>query len=210
MLNYIWALLILIGIITAAFTGNLEAVCNGIIESAKDAVELLFVMLGVISMWSGFLFIAEGSGLTARLSQKMKPLIRFLFPKLPKEHPAVNYICANFIANILGLGWACTPTGIEAMKALKQLEKERGNLSGTASDEMCIFLILNISSLQLIPINMIAYRSQYGSPAPMAVVGPALIATAITTLFAVLLCRLFMISKKPKFNMTNHTCRKGK
>ena len=97
MLNYIWALLILIGIITAAFTGNLEAVCNGIIESAKDAVELLFVMLGVISMWSGFLFIAEGSGLTTRLSQKMKPLIRFLFPKLHKEHPEVNYICANSV-----------------------------------------------------------------------------------------------------------------
>lgn len=194
MLNYIWGFLILAGIITAAFTGNLEAVCNGIIDSAQDAVELLFLMLGVISMWSGFLSVAEGSGLTARLSCKMKPVIRFLFPQLPSGHPAEDYICANFIANILGLGWACTPTGIEAMKALRQLEAERGHPAGTASKEMCTFLILNISSLQLIPINMIAYRSQYGSPAPMAVVGPALIATAITTLLAVILCKILSSS----------------
>ena len=194
LLNYIWAFLILAGIITAAFTGNLEAVCNGIIDSAKDAVDLLFVMLGVISMWSGFLSVAEGSGLTARLSQKMKPLIHFLFPKLPKNHPAASFICSNFIANILGLGWACTPTGIEAMKALRRLEAERGNPPGTASNEMCTFLILNISSLQLIPINMIAYRSQYGSPAPMAVVGPALVATTITTLLTVFLCKILSIS----------------
>lgn len=194
MLNYIWTFLILAGIITAAFTGSLEAVCNGIIDSAKDAVELLIVMAGVISMWSGFLSVAEGSGLTARLSQKMKPLIHFLFPKLPQSHPAASFICSNFIANILGLGWACTPTGIEAMKALRQLEAERGNPPGTASNEMCTFLILNISSLQLIPINMIAYRSQYGSPAPMAVVGPALIATTITTLLAVFLCKILSIS----------------
>lgn len=196
LLNYIWAFLILVGIITAAFTGNLETVSNGIIDSAKDAVELLFVMLGVISMWSGFLSVAEGSGLTTRLSRKMKPLIHFLFPQLPKNHPASDYICANFIANILGLGWACTPTGIAAMKSLKQLELERGSTSEYASNEMCTFLILNISSLQLIPINMIAYRSQYGSPSPMAVVGPALIATTITTLLAVFLCKLFTLSSK--------------
>lgn len=196
LLNYIWGFLILAGIIIAAFTGNLEAVCNGIIDSAQDAVELLIVMLGVISMWSGFLSVAEGSGLTARLSQKMKPVIRFFFPQLPPDHPAADYICANFIANILGLGWACTPTGIEAMKSLKQLEYERGNSCEFASNEMCTFLLLNISSLQLIPINMIAYRSQYGSPAPMAVVGPALIATTITTLIAIFFCKVFTSSPR--------------
>ena len=195
MLNYIWGFLILIGIFTAAFTGNLEAVCNGIIESAGDAIDLLIVMLGVISMWSGFLSVAQGAGLTSRLSQKMKPLIHFLFPKLPKNHPAADYICANFIANILGLGWACTPMGLEAMKALKQLEMERGNTELTASNEMCTFLDLNISSLQLIPINMIAYRSQYGSPAPMAIVGPALIATTITTISAIILCKILTIKE---------------
>lgn len=196
MLNYLWAFMIIIGIFTAAFTGNLEAVCNSVLDSAKDAVDLLIVMLGVIGMWNGFLAIAEGSGLTGQLTKKMQPFIRFLFPKLPSGHPAGSYICANFIANILGLGWACTPTGIEAMKALKNLEQERGNLEGIASNEMCTFLILNISSLQLIPINMIAYRSQYGSTMPMAVVGPALIATSFTTISVVIICKLICHKKE--------------
>ncbi|MCM1158581.1 MAG: hypothetical protein NC300_10005 [Bacteroidales bacterium] len=202
MLNYLWAIMIIIGIFTAAFTGNLEAVCNGILDSAKDAVDLLILMLGIISMWNGFLSVAEGSGLTRFLTEKMQPLMRWIFPHIPEKHPASNYICANFIANILGLGWACTPTGIEAMKALKQLELERGNSGAIASNEMCTFLILNISSLQLIPINMIAYRSQYGSPAPMAVVGPALIATLFTTLIALIICRL--ICRKGMPDKQNH------
>ncbi len=192
MLNNIWGIMLLVGIITAAFTGNLENVSNGILTSARDAVDLLIVMLGVISMWSGFLSIAEGSGLTRRLTEKMQPLMRFFFPDLPAEHPANSYICSNFIANILGLGWACTPTGIEAMKALKSLEIERGNSGSIASNEMCTFLLLNISSLQLIPINMIAYRTQYGSPTPISVVGPALMATALTTIVAVILCKLLI------------------
>lgn len=188
--------MIMIGIIVAAFTGNLENVCNSILSSAQDAIELLVVMIGVVSMWSGFLSIAEESGLTTSLARKMQPFIRFLFPNLPKKHPANSYICANFIANILGLGWACTPTGIEAMKSLKQLELERGNTSNIASPEMCTFLILNISSLQLIPMNMIAYRSQYGSTAPISVIGPALLATFLTTIVAIIICKMLCLRKE--------------
>ena len=190
MLNYLWAGMILVGIIIAAIQGNLAEVCEGVITSSKEAVELLFVMAGVVSMWNGMLYIAKNSGLIEMLSEKMRPVIGFLFPGLPKDHAANSYICANFIANILGLGWACTPTGIQAMQALKQLEKERGGENGVASDEMCTFLLLNISSLQLIPINMIAYRAQYGSVNPMAVVGPSLIATTVTTVLAIIICKM--------------------
>lgn len=189
-MNYLWAGMILLGIIVAAFQGNLEAVCEGVINSSKEAVELLFVMAGVVSMWNGMLYIAKNSGLIEHLTEKMRPLLRIIFPKIPKEHIANEYISANFIANILGLGWACTPTGIQAMQALKQLEKEREKNSDIASDEMCTFLLLNISSLQLIPINMIAYRTQYGSVNPMAVVGPSLLATTITTILAFILCKI--------------------
>lgn len=197
MLNYLWAGMILVGIVVAAFEGNLGAVCEGVIASSKEAVELLFVMAGVVSMWNGMLYIANNSGLIETLTRKMKPLLRLIFPKLPLEHKAASYISANFIANVLGLGWACTPTGIQAMKELKQLEIDRGNNPQIASDEMCTFLLLNISSLQLIPINMIAYRSQYGSANPVAVVGPALFATALTTILAFVICRVMCgISKK--------------
>ncbi|MDR1770175.1 MAG: nucleoside recognition protein, partial [Hungatella sp.] len=117
-------------------------------------------------------------------------------------HPALEYISTNIIANILGLGWAATPAGLKAMEALKELEDKRrkGEVSGrylakpfpegTANNEMCTFLIINISSLQLIPVNMIAYRSQYGSPNPVAVVGPALLATLFSTLVGVAACKL--------------------
>lgn len=197
MLNYLWAGMILVGIVVAAFEGNLGAVCEGVIASSKEAVELLFVMAGVVSMWNGMLYIANNSGVIETLTRKMKPLLRLIFPKLPLEHKAASYISANFIANVLGLGWACTPTGIQAMKELKQLEIDRGNNPQIASDEMCTFLLLNISSLQLIPINMIAYRSQYGSANPVAVVGPALFATALTTILAFVICRVMCgISKK--------------
>ncbi|MBQ8086318.1 MAG: nucleoside recognition protein [Lachnospiraceae bacterium] len=186
MLNYIWSFLIITGIIYASFTGQIEGLNESIISSAKDAVDLLILMAGVIGMWSGFLNIAEESGLTKYLSEKMRPLLHFLFPNIPKNHEANDYICANFIANILGLGWACTPTGLKAMKALKKLHED----CDTASDEMCTFLILNISSLQIIPMNMIAYRASYGSPSPMAVIAPGLISTAITTILAVIICTI--------------------
>lgn len=196
MLNYLWAGMILFGIVVAAFQGNLNAVCEGVIASSKEAVELLFVMAGVVSMWNGLLHIAQKSGLVDQLTQRMKPLLKLLFPRLPIEHEAAQYISANFIANILGLGWACTPTGLQAMKALQKLEWERGNDKGIASDEMCTFLLLNISSLQLIPINMIAYRSQYGSASPAAVVGPALLATALTTALAFVICKVMCVIGK--------------
>lgn len=190
MLNYLWAGMILVGIVVAAFEGNLDAVCEGVIASSKEAVELLFVMAGVVCMWNGMLYIANNSGLIEGLTQKMKPLLKIIFPHLPLEHKAASYISANFIANVMGLGWACTPTGIQAMKELKQLEIERGNDPQVASNEMCTFLLLNISSLQLIPINMIAYRSQYGSANPIAVVGPALLATCCTTILAFVICKI--------------------
>lgn len=198
MLNYIWSTLILVGIIVAAATGNIEHVSEAILDSTRDAMDLLVLMAGVVSMWNGFLTIAEGSGLTKYLSGKMKPLLHLLFPRIPKEHIANDYICANFIANILGLGWACTPTGLAAMKALARLEQERGNERHIASDEMCTFLILNISSLQLIPMNLIAYRTRYGSTAPMAVIAPGLITTTLTTLLAIVLCKLITSRSKSR------------
>ncbi len=201
MLNYIWAFMIMIGILWAIIHGRAAALTQGLLDSAADAVSLCITMLGVVSMWSGILKIGERSGLVDRLAGRMEPVLHFLFPDLPREHPARRSIAVNMIANILGLGWAATPAGLQAMKELKELEEERGAgksvaargmpapLPGTASREMCTFLIINISSLQLIPVNMIAYRGQYGSAAPAAIVGPAIAATAVSTLTAVLFCR---------------------
>jgi len=201
MLNYLWAFMILVGVLWGAFHGNLNAVTDGAINSAKEAVMLCITMLGIMSFWTGIMEIGQKSGLIERISRKMGPILHFLFPKVPRDHKALEFISTNIIANILGLGWAATPAGLKAMEALKELEEKRrveashGKYQGkpvpegTANNEMCTFLIINISSLQLIPVNMIAYRSQYGSPNPAAVVGPALAATLISTLVGVAACK---------------------
>lgn len=190
MLNYLWAGMMAAGILWGAFHGNLAAVTDGALESTKEAVTLCLTMLGIMSFWCGILKIGEEAGLIEALTRKMKPLIRFLFPKIPDDHPAAAFISTNMIANMLGLGWAATPAGLKAMEELEKLEEERRTVpKGTANDEMCTFLIINISSLQLIPINMIAYRSQYGSADPAAIVGPALAATAVSTLAGVVFCK---------------------
>lgn len=192
MLNYLWAFMVLTGIVYGAVTGNIEAVSNGILDSAVEAVTLCMKMLGIIAMWTGIMHIAEKSGLVDAAAKKLAPLIRFLFPNIPDGHPAKEYITTNMIANFLGLGWAATPAGLKAMESLGVLEKERkgGNMSGVASDEMCTFLVINISSLQLIPVNMIAYRSQYGSVNPAAIVVPALIATTLSTVTGIVFCKI--------------------
>ena len=193
----LWAGMLICGMIYAAFSGNLEVVTETILSSAKEAVQLGIGMAGVLAFWTGLMEIAQDCGLVDRLSRSIRPVIRFLFPDIPDGHRAQEYISLNMIANMLGLGGAATPAGLEAMKALEQIEEERRNgrrtgrkrPRGTASNEMCTFLILNISSLQLIPVNMIAWRSQYGSSNPETIVGPALLATTCSTLTAVIYCK---------------------
>lgn len=195
MLNYLWALMILIGIVVGICNGKIEDLGNGALEAAGSAVTLCITMLGIMSLWMGLMQIARASGLLERMTKGMRPVIRFLFPDLPAESPAGEYIATNMIANLLGLGWAATPAGLKAMQELGEVEKERRkkkHLSveeGTASKEMCVFLIMNISSLQLIPINMIAYRSQYGSANPAGIIVPAIMATFLSTLAAVVFCK---------------------
>lgn len=195
-MNYLWAGMMLVGIVYAAFHGTLPQVTEGALDAAKEAVSLCITMTGVMSFWVGLMKIAEKTGMIAGLSRKLKPILQFLFPGIPKGHIANEYIATNFIANVFGLGWAATPAGLKAMEALEDLEKERGNSGDAASDEMCTFLILNISSLQIISVNLIAYRSQYGSANPAAIVGPGIVATVCSTLAAIIFCKIINRRRK--------------
>lgn len=195
-MNYLWAGMMLVGIVYAAFHGTLPQVTEGALDAAKEAVSLCITMTGVMSFWVGLMKIAEKTGMIAGLSRKLKPILQFLFPGIPKGHIANEYIATNFIANVFGLGWAATPAGLKAMEALADLEKERENSGDAASDEMCTFLILNISSLQLISVNLIAYRSQYGSANPAAIVGPGIVATVCSTLAAIIFCKIINRRRK--------------
>lgn len=186
MLNYLWGFMILIGIIYAALTGNLPAVTDAALDSAREAVTLCITMVGVMSFWVGLMRIAENSGIISGAAKKLDPFLRFMFPGIPKGHKANEYISTNMIANIFGLGWAATPAGLKAMEELGKLNHH----SKTASKDMCTFLIINISSLQLIPVNMIAYRSQYGSANPTRIVGPAIIATLVSTFAGIVFAKV--------------------
>ena len=202
MLNYLWGFMILIGLGYGIVTGQVEALSNAAIDSAGEAVTLALTMLGIMAMWTGLMEVARRAGIMDRMTKGLYPVLRFLFPRIPKGNKANEYIAANIIANVLGLGWAATPMGLKAMKELASLERERiakqkkpGGMDPDdvqvtkASDEMCTFLVINISSLQLIPVSVIAYRAQYGAVNPAAIVLPGLIATVASTLAAVIFCR---------------------
>ncbi len=198
MLNFLWAGMILIGIIYGTFTGNMENISNTALESAKDAINLCITMLGVMGVWVGLMKIAEKAGIVKGMTKILMPFAKFMFPRLKKDSKAMEYMCTNMAANILGLGWAATPAGLKAMEELSKLNKSDGKAAHIASNEMCIFLIINISSLQLIPVNMIAYRSQYGSVNPAGIIAPALVATFISTLVAVVFCKVMDSRKQAK------------
>lgn len=207
MLNFIWAFMIMLGVIYAALTGHMAEVTNAALDSAGEAISLCITMAGVVALWMGLMEIAKEAGLIRKMTGGIGPFLDFMFPDIPKKHPAREYIATNLIANILGLGWACTPAGLKAMEELGRLEEERGSAGyaecaskdsrggekrrteRVASPEMCDFLILNISSLQLIPVNMIAYRSQYGSVNPAGIIAPAILATCISTVTAIVFCK---------------------
>jgi len=228
MLNAIWAVMILLAVIYGALSGHMSEVTEAALDSAGEAISLCITMAGVVALWMGLMEIAGKAGLIEKLTRGISPFMRFMFPRIPAGHPAGGYIATNIIANVLGLGWACTPAGLKAMEELAKLEAERGNpeyleagkaeqvlkeqrtfreqrsegryiqagqtenpgKNRRASNEMCTFLILNISSLQLIPVNMIAYRSQYGSANPTAIIAPAIAATLFSSLVAVVYCKI--------------------
>ena len=198
MLNYLWAGMILVGIVFGAFNGRMQDITNAALDSSKEAVTLCITMIGAMAFWTGIMEIASKAGIIRMASRKMRPLVRFLFPGMPEGHKAEEHITTNFIANFLGLGWAATPAGLRAMEELGRLEDDRRagralgpvRKKGVAGNEMCTFLIINISSLQLIPMNVIAYRSQYGSPDPAAIIGAGILATMVSTGAAVVFCRM--------------------
>lgn len=211
MLNLIWGGMVLVGIVYGALNGTMQEVNAAAIDSAREAVTLCITMLGVMGLWLGMMEVARASGIMERLTKLLRPFLHFLFPDVPKGHRCLEPISVNLISNILGLGWAATPAGLSAMGELAELERERGNeayieererdgkrRSRAASNEMCTFLVLNISSLQLIPVNVIAYRSQYGSVAPTAILAPGLAATLFSTVVAVVFCKILAHSRSKR------------
>jgi spore maturation protein A len=187
MLNYIWAGMIIIGIITAIFTGKVELVVQEAIKSVSNAVELCIQLMGIMCLWSGLMEIAQKSGIVRKFSALIKPVLVFLFPRVPVKHAAMNAIVMNITANMLGLGNAATPLGLKAMSELNKLN----NLSKRPSDAMCMFLILNITTIQLIPTTVIAIRLASGSANPAEIIGTIWVTSICAAITGIIAGKIF-------------------
>ncbi|MBO8170639.1 MAG: spore maturation protein [Bacillaceae bacterium] len=192
MVNYIWMGLILSGILVAGFNGNIEVINRAAFEGAKTGVTVCFGLISVLVFWLGIMNVAEKSGLLDIFSRLLRPVVRFLFPDVPPDHRAQGYILSNLTANLFGLGNAATPMGIKAMQELEKLNPEPGK----ASPAMCTLLALNTSSITLIPTTIIAIRMNYDSANPVEIVGTTIMATAFSTLTAILLDRYYRYKYK--------------
>ena len=186
MLNYIWFGLMAIALIVAAFNGTAEAVTKGAVESAKTAVEIAIGLVGIMTLWLGIMRVAEAAGLVTILGRALRPVLRWLFPEVPAEHPAAGAIVLSVAANMLGLNNAATPLGIKAMEELQTLNEKKD----TATNAMVTFMALNTSGVQLIPATMIGVLAAAGSKNPTWIIAPSIIATFIGTVAAVLAAKV--------------------
>ncbi|PYG89197.1 spore maturation protein A [Ruminiclostridium sufflavum DSM 19573] len=186
MLNYIWVGLLLIGFIAGGLTGRLDQVTKAAMDSAQSAIVVCFGLLGVMCLWTGLMKVAEKSGLINVLGRLVRPVLKFLFPDIPKDHPALGAIVMNLTANFLGLGNAATPLGIKAMNELQSLNKNKRS----ATDSMCMFLVLNTAAIQLIPANIIALRTSAGSKKPAEIIVCIWIASICATIMGIIAAKL--------------------
>jgi spore maturation protein A len=187
MVNYIWVIMTIVGILFGMVNGTMEEVNKAIFTGAKEAVTLCIGLISVLVFWLGMMRIAQESGLLDKLSKSFRPLVKRLFPEVPPEHPAMGYILSNMIANMFGLGNAATPLGIKAMEELQKLNGGKN----TASRSMVTFLAINTASITLIPTTVIAIRLTYHSSAPTEIVIPTLIATILSAVGAILIDRYY-------------------
>lgn len=181
MVNIVWALLIFVGLLTAAAFGNMEQVTQIILDSAIDAAELCLKLSGIYALWLGLMRVAQKSGLVGLLADRMTILMKPLFPGVPVKHPAMGSMAMNIMANVLGIGNAAAPFGLKAMNELQKLNPHKDR----ATNAMCMFLVINTASVQLIPTTVIAIRSTAGSIAPAEIIGSTLLATILSFIVAI-------------------------
>lgn len=187
MINVIWMGMILIGFVFAAVSGNIDSVTKAAFDGAQTGVTVSFGLISVLVFWLGMMRLAEDSGMLAKVAKLMGPVVRFLFPDVPKNHPAMGYILSNMSANLFGLGNAATPMGIKAMQELQKLNPDKD----TATPAMCTLLALNTASITIIPTTLIAIRMNFQSASPTEIVGTTLLATAVATMAAILADRWY-------------------
>ena len=176
MLNYIWLCLVILAVVLGGINGKIEDVTKAAIDAASTSVTIAIGLIGVMALWLGIMKIAEDAGLIQILAKMIAPVMHWLFPDVPRDHPAMGSMLMNIAANALGLNNAATPLGIKAMEDLNKLNKT----PGVATNAMCMFLTINTAGVQLIPASMVSLMASAGSKDPTAIIGTTFAATAIS------------------------------
>ncbi|ABR46338.1 nucleoside recognition domain protein [Alkaliphilus metalliredigens QYMF] len=185
-MNHIWFFMIMVAMGVAIFTGRGEIISEVILSDSQEAVMFAISLTGIMVVWLGLMNIAKESGLINGFARLMTPITRILFPDIPPNHPAISAMMMNFVANLFGAGNSATALGLKAMEELQTLNKKKK----VASNAMCLFLVINMSSIQLIPLTVLKIRADAGSAMPTEIIGPGMIATAISTVVGIVTCKL--------------------
>ncbi len=188
MLNKIWPCFIIVSFVFAIITGRIQDFNNSIFESATQTVDLTIKLFGTMCLWNGLMKIVQETSLIIRLSNLIRPLMRFLFPKMNEKDKEYKEITLNIIANLLGIGNAATPLGLKAMKTMQ----EKNTKKDTVTDSMAMFIVLNTASLQIIPTTVIAVRASMGSENPAQIILPVWIVTIITDITGIVASKILM------------------
>ena len=187
MVNIIWTIFIVSGIIYAIVTNNVDVVNNTIMESSKTSLDMIIQIFPVLALWMGLMNIAEKSKLLDKFSNLISPVLTKLFPEIPRGHESLSYIASNIIANVFGLGSAATPFGLKAMESLQKLNKKKD----TASRSMITFLIINTSGVTLVPTTIISMRMMYKSTNPTVILLACIIGTTCSTIGGIFVDKIF-------------------
>lgn len=194
MINYLWGIFIILGIIVGIIKGD-SNLTNNLLTSGIKGIEMIISLIPLMCLWLGIMKIADSSGLLNIISNKLSKIIRIIFPEIPKGDPAIAYISSNIVMNMLGLGNAATPFGIKAMTRLKELN----NNSDVASRSMITFLVINTSSVTIIPATVISLRIASGSNNPTEIMTACIITTFLSSFIGLLIDRLFYLIWRKKY-----------
>ena len=188
MINYIWGVFIILGI-TYSIINKDPNLTNNLLTSGKNSIDMILTILPLMCLWLGITKIAQASSLLTLVSKKLSKVVRTIFPEIPKDHPAIGYISSNIVMNMLGLGNAATPFGIKAMEKLKELNQNKD----VASRSMITFLVINTSSVTIIPTTVISLRLLHGSIDASEIIPVTILTTFISTFIALILDRIFYL-----------------
>ena len=187
MMNYIFSLFIIVGIVYSFFSGNIASINESLLTSGEGAISMIMKMIPLLCLWMGVIKIAETSGLLSLISKKISKIIHPLFPELPKDSEAIGYIATNIAMNMLGTGSGATPFGLKAFESLQKDNPKKD----TATRSMITFLVINTASVTLIPTTVISLRTLNNSLNPTEIITASIIVTILSCLFGILMDRIF-------------------